>query len=303
MWNPAATEIFGYPTSEALEMNVEALVPEHLRERHRTGLSRYRETGHGRYVDSRELLELPAVRKDGTEISVEMSLSPLEPADGSGLEGRFVLAIVRDMTERKRAEEALRQSEARFHALIENALDIVMVTDADGAIRYMSPSVERVLGYRPDEMIGTNTAEYVHPDDLEEAINELGEAVSRPGVHPVAVETRVRHKDGSWRHLEGIANNLLEDPVVGGMVFNHRDVTDRVRAEAELRGEVGPQHRHERYVTHARRGHARHLRGTHRAIPRTHEHVYVRHVSAAANKRLPDPHAFSLLRSIAATCG
>jgi PAS domain S-box-containing protein len=235
LWNPAATEIFGYPTSEALEMDVAALVPERLKERHRTGLSRYRETGHGSYVDSRELLELPAVRKDGDEISIEMSLNPLEPGDGSGLEGRFVLAIVRDMTERKRAEKALRQSEVWFHALIENALDIVMVTDADGAIRYMSPSVERVLGYRPDEMIGTNTAEYVHPDDLEEAINELGEAVSKPGVHPVAVETRVRHKDGSWRHLEGIANNLLDDPVVGGVVFNHRDVTDRARAAAELR--------------------------------------------------------------------
>ncbi len=235
LWNPAATEIFGYPTFEALEMNVEALVPEHLKERHRMGLARYRETGHGRYVDSRELLDLPAVRKNGDEISIEMSLSPLEPVDGSGLKGRFVVSIVRDVTERKRAEEALRQSQARFYALFENALDIVMVTDADGAIRYMSPSVERVLGYRSEEMVGTNTAEYVHPEDLEGAINELGEAVSKPGVHPVAVETRVRHKDGSWRHLEGIANNLLDDPAVGGMVFSHRDVTDRVRAEAALR--------------------------------------------------------------------
>lgn len=235
LWNPAATEIFGYSTFEALEMDVEALVPECLKERHRVGLSRYRDTGHGRYVDSRELLELPAVRKDGDEISIEMSLSPLEPVDDSGLEGRFVLAIVRDVTERKSAEEALRQSEARFYALFENALDIVMVTDADGTIRYMSPSVERVLGYRPEEMVGTNTAEYVHPGDLEGALNELGEAVSRPGVHPVAVETRVRRKDGSWRHLEGIANNLLDDPAVGGMVFNHRDVTDRVQAETALR--------------------------------------------------------------------
>ncbi len=76
LWNPTATEIFGYPTSEALEMNVEALVPEYLKERHRTGLSRYRETGYGRYVDSHELLELPVVRKDGVEMSVEMSLNP-----------------------------------------------------------------------------------------------------------------------------------------------------------------------------------------------------------------------------------
>ena len=236
LWNPAATEIFGYSVSEALKMNVEGLVPERLRERHRAGLVRYRKTGHGPYIDSHELLELPAVRKTGEEIRIEMSLSPIEPTrDVGDEERRYALAIVRDVTERKRTEEALKESEARFHALVQNALDIVMVTDADGTIRYISPSVERVLGYRAEEMVGTHTAEYVHPDDLESALVELAEATSKPGVHPVAVETRVRHKDGSWRHLEGIANNLLEDPAVRGMVFNHRDVTERKRAEEEIR--------------------------------------------------------------------
>jgi PAS domain S-box-containing protein len=109
-----------------------------------------------------------------------------------------------------------------------------MVTDADGTIRYLSPSVERTLGYRPEEMLGTNTGDYVHPDDLEKGFKELAEALAKPGVHPVAVETRVRHKDGTWRWLEGIANNLLEDPSVRGLVFNHRDVTGRKQAEREL---------------------------------------------------------------------
>ena len=236
LWNPAATVIFGYSVSEALEMNVEELVPEPFKERHRAGLARYHETGHGPYINSHELLELPAVRKTGEEIRIEMSLSPIEPTrDVGDEERRYALAIVRDITARKRTEEALRESEARFHALVQNALDIVMVTDAQGTIRYVSPSVERVLGYRSEEMIGTSAAEYVHPDDLERALGELAEAASKPGVHPVAVETRVQHKDGSWRHLEGIANNLLDDPTVGGMVFNHRDVTERKRAEEEIR--------------------------------------------------------------------
>jgi PAS domain S-box-containing protein len=98
----------------------------------------------------------------------------------------------------------------------------------------LSPSVERTLGYRPEEMLGTNTGDYVHPDDLEKGFKELAEALAKPGVHPVAVETRVRHKDGTWRWLEGIANNLLEDPNVRGLVFNHRDVTGRKQAEREL---------------------------------------------------------------------
>jgi PAS domain S-box-containing protein len=235
LWNPAATNIFGYSTSEALELRVEALVPEYLKAQHRAGIARYAETGRGPYIDSHIPLELPALRKDGEQIYIELSLSPTRSVGERDGESRFVLAIVRDITERKRAQEALRESEERFHALVQNALDIVMVTDVEGTIRYVSPSVERVLGYRPEEQIGTSTAEYVHPDDLKKGLEALSEAVSKPGVHPVAVETWVRHKDGSWRCLEGMANNLLGDPAVKGVVFNHRDVTDRKAAEAEVR--------------------------------------------------------------------
>ena len=235
LWNPAATNIFGYSTSEALELRVEALVPEYLRAQHRAGIARYAQTGRGPYIDSHTPLELPALRKDGEQVYIELSLSPTRSVDERDGQGRFVLAIVRDITERKRAQEALRESEERFHALVQNALDIVMVTDVEGTIRYVSPSVERVLGYRPEEQIGTSAAEYVHPDDLKKGLDALSEAVFRPGVHPVAVETWVRHKDGSWRCLEGMANNLLGDPAVKGVVFNHRDVTDRKAAEEEVR--------------------------------------------------------------------
>jgi PAS domain S-box-containing protein len=235
LWNPAATNIFGYAASEALELRVEALVPEYLRDQHRAGIARYAQTGRGPYIDSHTPLELPALRKDGEQIYIELSLSPIRSVDETAGKGRFVLAIVRDITERKRAEEALRESEERFHGLAQNALDVVMVTDVEGTIRYVSPSVERVLGYRPEEQIGTSAADYVHPDDLKKGLDALSEAVSKPGVHPVAVETRVRHKDGSWRCLEGMANNLLDDPAVEGVVFNHRDVTDRKAAEEEVR--------------------------------------------------------------------
>lgn len=109
LWNPAATEIFGYSPSESLDgLDGEALVPERLKERHRMGLSRYHDTGHGPYVDSRTVLDLLAVRKGGEETRVEMTLSPIESLPEMGAEGRFVLALVRDVTERKRAEERLR---------------------------------------------------------------------------------------------------------------------------------------------------------------------------------------------------
>jgi PAS domain S-box-containing protein len=235
LWNPAATRMFGYPASEALKLRVEALVPELLKAKHRAGIARYAKTGRGPYIDSYRPLELPALKKGGEEIYVELSLSPIELVGDTEGNERFVLAIVREITERKRIEETLRESEARFHALVHNALDIVMVTDAEGTIRYVSSSVERVLGYRPEEQIGTNAAEYVHPEDLEKGFDALTEAVSKPGVYPVAVETRVCHKDGSWRYLEGIASNLLDDLAISGIVFNHRDVTDRKVAEEENR--------------------------------------------------------------------
>ena len=104
LWNPAAVNVFGYSIPEALEMRVEDLVPGYLKARHRTGMARYAETGRGAYIDSHTLLDLPAVKKDGEEISIELSLSPVgSVGDADGDEGRFVLAIVRDATERKKA--------------------------------------------------------------------------------------------------------------------------------------------------------------------------------------------------------
>src|ERR687895_1404474 len=109
LWNPAAEKMFGHSTAEALELRVEALVPENLKDDHRAGIARYAETGHGPYVDSDAPLDLPAVRKDGEEISVELSLSPISPVDDAdGGEGQFVLAIIRNVTRRKQAEEAIR---------------------------------------------------------------------------------------------------------------------------------------------------------------------------------------------------
>ena len=107
LWNPAASRIFGYSRPEALGLCVEALIPPDLRDRHRAGLAHYRETGTGRYVGSDAPLELPALRKGGEEIFVELSLSAIGPADHGPDGGHYALAIIRDVTERKRLEEKL----------------------------------------------------------------------------------------------------------------------------------------------------------------------------------------------------
>src|ERR671932_566930 len=109
LWNHAATNIFGYSTLEALGMRVEDLVPEPLKDQHRVGISRYAETGHGPYIDSPRLLELPAQRKGGEEIYIELSLSPIGLVKEADSSERYVLAIVHDITKRKRGEEDIRR--------------------------------------------------------------------------------------------------------------------------------------------------------------------------------------------------
>jgi PAS domain S-box-containing protein len=234
LWNPTATKIFGYSTSEALELRIEALVPEHLKVQHRAGIARYAETGHGTYIDSDVLLELPALRKSGEEIYVELSLIPIEPVYEADGDDRFVLAIARDITERKRAGEALKENERRFRSLIQNASDVITILDPDGIIRYESPSVERVLGYHPEERIGKKTFDYVHPEDKGRVQSTFVESLNDPGQVQRPVEFRLRHKDGSWRHMETIRTNLLHNPGVKGVVSNSRDITERKQSEERL---------------------------------------------------------------------
>lgn len=144
-----------------------------------------------------------------------------------------ILGIAEDITERKQAEEALRVSEQRFRALIEHATDVITVLSADGEIRYQSPSITKMLGYRPEELIGRSAFEFVHPEDAPRTRQALARAVAQLG-QPVTYETRFRHKDGRWCWLCGLGTNLLEEPAVQGVVVNSRDVTAERRAQRAL---------------------------------------------------------------------
>jgi PAS domain S-box-containing protein len=148
-------------------------------------------------------------------------------------EEQLVIAYVHDISERKRAEAALRRSEEYFRSLIENALDIIAVLDADGLLWYVSPSVERVLGYRPDELEGENVFQLLHPDDLQRLTKIFTEGITVRGI-TVETQFRMRHKDGSWHHFEAIGRNMLDDPSVMGVVVNARDITERKLDEIAL---------------------------------------------------------------------
>jgi len=128
----------------------------------------------------------------------------------------------------------LQRSEERFRSLVRNASDGVIVLGEDGLIRYESPAVERILGRRADDGIGRQAVADIHPDDRSTVEHRLADVASSHGSE-AAVEFRARHADGSWRTLEAIAKNLLDDPAVGGVVVNYRDITERKVLEEQLR--------------------------------------------------------------------
>jgi len=123
-----------------------------------------------------------------------------------------------------------------LHSVAESSSDIVTIVDPDGTLRYANPAWERVLGYDPDEAVGTmNVLDQVHPDDLAHVLEETEEALSEGGITTNEAEYRFRRKDGSWRWMESVGTYLLDDPAVGGVVVVSRDVTERKEAEEALR--------------------------------------------------------------------
>lgn len=134
---------------------------------------------------------------------------------------------------RRRAEETLQQREEHFRALTEHSLDIITTLAPDAVIRYESPSLRRVLGWDPAELVGQNAMTFVHPEDVPYVRERLSLVLRHPGV-PQSAEFRFRHKDGSWRVLESIGKSL-SDPHGGPfIVVNSRDISERRAAEEAL---------------------------------------------------------------------
>jgi hypothetical protein len=140
-----------------------------------------------------------------------------------------LLQLERREMERRLAEEGLR----RFRSIIEHSFDAVCLVDAGGTALYASQSTARTLGYPPDEFVGRNVLELVHPDDREALTALFARLLRRPGASETAT-FRYRHRDGAWLWVEGTGTNLLEEPSVRAIVCNYRDVTEHRRLHLEL---------------------------------------------------------------------
>jgi PAS domain S-box-containing protein len=157
---------------------------------------------------------------DGEEHTVLVSVHPVS------IQGGTRLYTIRDITDRKRQEE-------RFQAFVEHSSDIVTVIDKQGTIQYVSPSVERILGYtRPSGLVGEQVFDFIHPGDLQRVSVALLEALDEPEDHVVGIEYRAKHADGSWRWVESRAT--VSSRLEAGHVVTTRDITDYRKAKTEL---------------------------------------------------------------------
>jgi diguanylate cyclase (GGDEF)-like protein/PAS domain S-box-containing protein len=168
---------------------------------------------------------------DGHTVWASLSVSLVRDAEGEPL---YFVSQIQDVTERKKVEMVINESEERLRTLLQYSSDVITILEADGTVHYVSPAVERITGFKPEEQVGTNAFDLVHPNDRDRALDTFAEVLKRPGLHP-PLEFRVPHKDGSWRYLEHVVNNLLDDPAVSGVVVNSWDVTERKALAEQLR--------------------------------------------------------------------
>ena len=130
--------------------------------------------------------------------------------------------------------EALRQREERFRSLVQNSSDMIAILDARGILEYVSPSSERILGYKPEELVGKNYFKYIHSEDIHQVRSAFISNIKN-AVNTVAIEYRIQNKEGNWIYLESISKNLLNDPNIRGFVVNSRNITKRKQAEETVR--------------------------------------------------------------------
>ena len=173
-----------------------------------------------------EELAVAAIKQGASDYLMKDRLERLGPAVANALEKK------RLRNEQQQAENALAERDRRFRALDRNSNDAITLVDAQGVILYDSPSAPGLLGYGPEEWVGQSALRMIHPDDLPGVLGLLKRVAGKPGERAASL-FRLRHRSGTWLWIEAAASNLLEEPSVGGIVVNYRDVTERKQAEAE----------------------------------------------------------------------
>jgi len=223
--NRRFAEMLGYDKDELRGKSAEILYPTHA-DYENLGREAYPELAKGGIYQA----DVQFKRKDGSLFRAHL----IGRAVSRQKEGTESIWVFEDITGRKAAEERLQRREAYYRALVENSSDVIIVVNAEGKIKYASPGMERVLGYRAAERIGHTSFELVHPDDLA-GVAEAYQRILGGEARHVRVEFRIRHQDGSWRIVEAMGSGAFESGGEKIGIVNLRDVSDRRRSEQRVR--------------------------------------------------------------------
>ena len=223
--NPAMIHVTGYEKEELIGMQYTILIRPDMRDNALKFFGRQMVKGlQNTYT------EYPIITKDGKNLWFGQNTQLI--VNNGKVTGFQVVS--RDITELKRMDDKLQFEEQRFRAFVEHASDMIVLVNPEGVILYVNPAIESILGFKPEERIGANGSEIVHPDDVK-ALADVFNTLSRDTNSPVINgELRLRHKDGSWRTLEAVGSNLVNNNVVESIIINYRDITERKKAEEQI---------------------------------------------------------------------
>jgi len=227
LFNPSAEKMFGHEQVDMIGQQLDCLMPDNFADQHRQYVKRYFLTGRG-HGTMGSTVELTALRSDGSVFPIELSLSAAHYADQP-----FVMAVIRDITERKQAQEALRESEERYRTLFDGSAEGILVVDIETKkFKYANPAICRMLGYTEAELKQMGVVDIHTQDALEHAISEFKAQVR--GEKTLAQEIPCLRKDGTMIYADIKSSEVLIDGIECNVGF-FTDITERKRADEALR--------------------------------------------------------------------
>lgn len=223
--NRAFEKTFGWKREDVLAQKLDSLVPSHLADENRRLRDIILSGGHVSGFETKR------VCKNGNTLDISVTISPLRDNKRNII---GIASISRDITERKRVEAALRESEAKYRLIAENMTDMIALLDTEGRTEYVSPSSLAILGAKPETFVEIPLSRWVHPDDREKVAAAL--AAMAAGEKGIMTEFRILHNDGRWVELEATGRVVpVENGEAEKIVIVARDITERKRTEELLR--------------------------------------------------------------------